>query len=158
MPFWRSPIPSVNPASPPPTMVMDLGAGMSSFPPLRDERMTEEARSALLQRPALTRRPKLRQLLSLEAGVDADRSVIPRHLVAADEPDQVGKEEATPCAARFERDERSRHARRLAQEVRQLGLGEMVQHQIDNHRVASGSGRLPEPIQRIRFHGRRAPT
>src|ERR1035441_7307756 len=94
MPFWRSPIPSVNPASPPPTMVMGLGADMRSFPPLRDERVTEEARPALLQRPALTRRPKLRQLLSLKAGMDADRTVIPRHLVAANEPNQAGKEKA----------------------------------------------------------------
>src|ERR1035438_1359163 len=92
MPFWRSPIPSVNPARPPPTMVMGLGAGMGSLPPLRNEQMTETARRALLQRPALTSRPKLRDLLPGEAGADANRSIMLRHLVAANERKQATEE------------------------------------------------------------------
>src|ERR1039458_7665630 len=91
--FWRSPIPTVKPTRPPPTMVMGLGAGMGSLPPLRNEQMTETARRALLQRPALTSRPKLRDLLPGKAGADANRSIMLRHLVAANERKQATEEE-----------------------------------------------------------------
>jgi len=76
IPCWRSPIPSVNPAKPPPTMVMGFSAGINSLPPLRYEQMTEPARRAFPQRPTSASWPKLRQLLPGKAGADANRRIM----------------------------------------------------------------------------------
>src|SRR5689334_10562904 len=76
---WRNPIPRVNPASPPPTMVIALAI------PFRDKTMTEHAGGFFAELPFASARPERGKFAIQKSRADTRGRVVARHGVATHE-------------------------------------------------------------------------
>src|SRR5580698_4752401 len=98
----RRPMPSVNPARPPPMMVTGRDI-LLVFPP-GDEQVAEEAGRPFGQNPIFRVRPQGRKFASEKSGADTDIRVVAGDRAAPDRPQKSAGPAGRPGAARFKRD------------------------------------------------------
>ena len=138
-------MPKVNPASPPPMMVMGLSGGMVSILPPRNEQMAEQTAgrsiSPNLSDPA--RAPKVR------APANPARMLMrPSWQVTGPQPmahSRCPASRASHDAARFERDDQARRSRREPKQFSERCGPELMEKQIADDRSVCRGRRLPQP-------------
>src|SRR5665213_1332918 len=106
-------MPSVKPASPPPTMVMFSGMAF------RYEAMAEQAGRLFAQLPLIVRWPEGGEFAAQKARMDAADSIVLGNVVATDEPEASGGCQSKWRTARFACDEQVRSRGHQSQQVPQ---------------------------------------
>jgi hypothetical protein len=125
-PRWRSPMPSVNPASPPPTIVMGFAAMVQAVRCAMNKWLNKRraVRSIASRRPARARKVRCQK-----SRAHAHRRVVPRHR-CNQSPKAAGCKTAARRAARLDGDEQARAPGNHAKQFGQARVVEMVQKQI----------------------------
>src|SRR5207247_9232699 len=135
-------MPSVNPASPPPTMVMGFGKDMllSSTPkhseltaPPGNEHVAEKARGFLGQNPSVVPGPKRRKFAPGKSGAHTGRGVMLGNCVAPHGPQQTPAPERPRGAAWLDGDKQARGLADRAKQFGQLRIGKMMKKQVCHH-------------------------
>src|SRR5882762_2755943 len=164
-PCWRSAIPALSPAIPPPIIVTffnrsarpTFGSGFAGLcKPLRAEAMAEKAGLGFLHVPAALR-PQSGEFFADKSGAHADRCIMSGDIIAADQCEEFGESEWKSGASRFQCNEQICAQRQMSEQQLQAIIIEMVQEQIAQEGCLSDL-RLSQPLEGIRSDNLRLPA